>query len=54
MVLGPYAVTGPAANRLAGNYIIPLQWQFRLSPTTIAEGNFTDKGPWARNTPGLR
>ena len=44
------AVTGPATNRLAGNHIIPMQWQFGLSPTTIAEGNFTAQGPWEKNT----
>lgn len=44
------ALTAPAANRLAGNYIIPLQWKHELSGGIIAEGNFTDKGPWEKNT----
>lgn len=44
-------VTGDGANRIADNFIILLpEWTFEFAPGTIVEGNFTDKGPWEKNT----
>ena len=44
---------GPAANRIAGNYIIPRGHAFEFSPATIVDGNFTESGPWDRNSAGV-
>lgn len=40
---------GPLANRFAGNYVIPGEYQFDFAPATRVEGNYTDKGPWELN-----
>ena len=42
---------GTKANRIAGNYIIPETFTFTLAPSTIVEGNFTEKGLWEKNGP---
>jgi hypothetical protein len=42
----PVSVTGSAANRIAGNYVIPDQATFQCSPATIVDGNFSAAGPW--------
>ncbi|MCX5661066.1 MAG: hypothetical protein NTW19_15365 [Planctomycetota bacterium] len=43
---------GPRANRIAGNYIIPGEYEFDFAPATRVEGNYTDAGAWERNRPG--
>lgn len=43
--------TGTGINRLSGNYVIPEQWKFNLTPQTLVEGNFTAKGLWPPNRP---
>jgi hypothetical protein len=50
-IIGCHITTdGPAANRIAGNYVIPESWEFKFCPATIAEGNFTAIGLWDKNT----
>ncbi len=43
------SVSGKGVNRIAGNYVIPSDWKFTFTPTTIVEDNFTADGPWQRN-----
>ena len=43
------AVSGDGVNRIAGNYVIPLDWQFAITPATIVHDNFTADGPWNQN-----
>lgn len=43
-------ITGTGTNRIAGNYIIPAELGFEFSPATLVRDNFTDQGPWDRNT----
>ena len=42
-------VVGEAANRIAGNYVIPMNFTFEFAPLTIVQDNFTEKGKWERN-----
>lgn len=43
--------TGKGVNRISGNYVIPERWQFRLSPQTLVEGNFSANGAWLPGRP---
>lgn len=40
---------GDSASRLAGNYLLPETFTFTLAPSTLVEGNFTEKGAWEEN-----
>ncbi len=42
--------TGKGANRIAGNYIIPDKLTFTFSPATLVQDNFTENGPWEKDT----
>ena len=42
-------VSGAGINRIAANYIIPRQWNFDFTPTSIVADNFTAKGLWDKN-----
>jgi hypothetical protein len=42
-------IVGKAANRIAGNYIIPDKFTFNFNPTAIVQDNFTETGPWDKN-----
>ncbi|MBI3985538.1 MAG: hypothetical protein HY343_01345 [Lentisphaerae bacterium] len=42
---------GDGVNRIANNFMIIRNETFDFSPTTIIESNFTDKGPWEKNSP---
>lgn len=37
---------GPGVNRIAGNFVIPLDFSVALAPSTLCDGNFTESGPW--------
>jgi len=41
---------GKGVNRIAGNYIIPEKFTFTFTPATLVQDNFTDNGPWEKNT----
>jgi hypothetical protein len=43
-------IAGKTANRIAGNYIIPEKCTFTFAPATIVQDNFTETGPWEKNT----
>ena len=43
------SVSGKGVNRIAGNYVIPENWEFTFTPTTIVKDNFTAEGPWRQN-----
>jgi hypothetical protein len=43
-------IDGDKYNRVAGNYVIPANWTFTLAPTTLIQGNFTEAGPWDKNS----
>ncbi len=42
-------IVGKAANRIAGNYIIPDKFAYNFAPATIVQDNFTETGPWDKN-----
>ena len=46
LISASISTEGEEFNRISGNHIIPMQWQFAVSPSTICEGNYTKAGPW--------
>ena len=45
------SVTGPGANRVAGNYIVPERYRFSFAPATLVRDNYTRSGTWDSNSP---
>lgn len=43
------SVSGKGVNRIAGNYVIPANFQVEFTPATIVRDNFTADGPWKYN-----
>ncbi len=46
LISASISVDGEEFNRISGNHIIPLEWTFAVSPSTICDGNYTKTGPW--------
>lgn len=46
LISASISTEGEEFNRISGNHIIPMQWQFAVSPSTICDGNYTKSGPW--------
>lgn len=46
LISASISVAGEEFNRISENHIIPLDWTFAVSPSTICEGNYTKAGPW--------
>lgn len=51
LISASIASDGPDFNRLSGNHIIPLTFEFELAPSTLLDSNFTKTGPWEHNRP---
>jgi hypothetical protein len=49
LISASISTEGPDFNRLSGNHIIPLTFQFDIAPSTLLDGNFTKTGPWEHN-----
>ena len=52
IIAGNVITRGEGANRIANNYMIVPNKTLEFCSATVIEGNFTDNGPWEKNSPG--